>query len=100
MSAEEGEPGDEARFSANFSILSVFQPILLCTYIVAPDDYVSLNASLMFAACEIRRCVNVSIVNNFDGEPEESFFYKLRRTPDLHPRIDSHPVDGEIMIDG
>ena len=88
------------RFSVNFSILSVFQPILICTYVVAPVDYVSFNASLMFAACEIRRCVNVSIVNDFAGEPEESFFYKLRRTPGLHPRITLDPVDGEIVIVG
>ena len=88
------------RFSTNFSILSLLQPILICTYVVAPVDYVSFNASLMFAACEIRRCVNVSIVNDFAGEPDESFFYKLRRTPDLHPRIILDPVNGEIVIDG
>ena len=57
----------------------------------------SFNASLMFTACEIRRCVNVFIVNDFDGEPEENFFYKLRRT---HPRIILDPVNGEIVIDG
>ena len=65
---------------------------------MAPGDYGELNVTLMFAACERRRCVNVSIVKDFDGEPEENLFYKLQRTPDLHPRIDLDPVDGEIVI--
>ena len=67
---------------------------------MAPDDYIEFNVTLMFEPCEIRQCVNVFIVNDFAGEPEENFFYKLRRTPDLHPRIALDPVDGEIMIDG
>ena len=54
---------------------------------MAPGDYIELNVTLMFAACERRRCVNVTIVNDFNDELDEEFFYKLQRTPDLHPRI-------------
>ena len=62
---------------------------------MAPDDF---NVTLMFEHCEIRRCVNVTIMDDFIDEQDESFFYKLRRTPDLHPRITLDPVDGEIVI--
>ena len=67
-------------------------------FTVAPDDYVSLNVTLMFDACEIRRCVNVTIMNDFQIEPDENFFYTLEKTPDLDTRIDLSPVDGEIEI--
>ena len=66
--------------------------------LVAPHDYIEFNVTLMFEPCEIRRCVNVTIMDDFIDEPDESFFYKLRRTPDLHPRITLDPVDGEIVI--
>ena len=49
---------------------------------MAPDDF---NVTLMFEPCKIRRCVNVTIMDDFIDEQDESFFYKLRRTPDLHP---------------
>ena len=63
-------------------------------------DYWLLDVAvtLMFAACETRRCVNVTIVDDFDVEPEENFFYTLERTPGLHPNIDLDPDLGEIMI--
>ena len=68
-------------------------------YIVTPDDYVPLNVLLRFAACETRRCVDdVTIVNDFEPEPDENFFYTLDRTPGLDSRIELRPVDGEIMI--
>ena len=72
-------------------------PTTFCSA-VAPDDYVSLNVTLMFAACETRRCVDVTIENDFDSEPDEDFFYTLERTPGLHPSIDLAPVDGDIVI--
>ena len=57
-----------------------------------------LNVSLRFASCATRRCVNVTILSDFTDEQDENFFYSLSRTPDLHPRIELTPVDGEIMI--
>ena len=65
---------------------------------MAPGDYIELNVTLMFAACERRRCVNMTIVNDFNDELDEEFFYKLQRTPDLHPRITLDPVDGTVVI--
>ena len=66
--------------------------------LVAPSDYIELNVTLMFEPCKIRRCVNVTIMDDFIDEQDENFFYKLLRTPDLHPRITLDPVDGEIVI--
>ena len=61
-------------------------------------DYGSLNVTLMFAACETRRCMNVTIVDDGVQEPEENFFYTLERTPGLDSRIDLDPTLGEIVI--
>ena len=65
-------------------------------------DYEPLNMTLMFAACETRRCVNVTIVDDFEDEPNENFFYSLERSPDLHSSIelDQTLMIGEIEIDG
>ena len=61
-------------------------------------DYEPLNVTLMFAACEKRSCVDVTIVNDYDDESDENFFYALERTPDLHPIIDLDLILGEILI--
>ena len=77
--------------------------IKICTInAVSPMDYESLNMTLMFAACETRRCVYLTIVDDFDGEPNENFFYSLGRSPDLHSSIelDQTLMIGEIEIDG
>ena len=55
---------------------------------------------LMFGECETRKCVNVTIVDDFEIESDENFFYHLEETPaGLHPNIDLRPVDGEIVIE-
>ena len=64
-----------------------------------PDDYGEFNVTLMFAACETRRCVDVTIVDDFVDERDENFFYTLERTPGLHPNIDLDPTLGEIVIE-
>ena len=61
-------------------------------------DFKSLNMTLMFAACETRRCVNVTIVDDFEDEQTEHFFYTLERTPGLHPNIELGPKKGNIKI--
>ena len=73
--------------------------ILMYCFTGTPDDYRVLNEMLMFAACETRRCVNVTIMNDLVDEPEENFFYTLERTPGLHPNISFDPVLGEIVIE-
>ena len=53
---------------------------------------------LMFAECEKRRCVNVTITQDLVDEPDEFFTFHLNRTTDLSPRIDIDQVDGRIEI--
>ena len=65
---------------------------------VSSMDYRSLNALLMFAECQHRSCVDVTIDNDSGGEPDENFVYALSRTPGLHPNIFLDPVTGEIVI--
>ena len=61
-------------------------------------DYGPLDVVLIFEACETRKCVNVSILDDFVEEPEEFFTYHLMRTPDLNPRIQLEPATGKIVI--
>ena len=65
---------------------------------VNPMDYLELNTILSFAACEIRRCVNVTIVDDLVDEPLEFFDYTLEGTPGLDSRITLDPVDGVVEI--
>ena len=53
----------------------------------------------MFGACEIRKCVNITIRDDEVDELDTEFFtYHLRRTTSLDPRIELVPVDGLIEI--
>jgi hypothetical protein len=54
---------------------------------VNPMDYLELNSTLSFDACQTRRCVNVTIVDDLVDEPLEYFNFTLERTPDLDTRI-------------
>ena len=57
-----------------------------------------MSTFLMFAACDTRRCVDVTIVNDGDIEPDEMIGITLERTPVLNDRITLDPVDGDITI--
>ena len=78
----------------------------VCTYAqcdfslstVQAMDYQPLDVTLTFEACETRRCVDVEIIDDTVDEPDEVFTYTLRRTPDLDPRIELNPVDGQVEI--
>ena len=61
-------------------------------------DYLGIDNILSFTACEIRHCVNVTIVDDSEDEPIEFFDYTLERTPGLDPRISLASVDGVIEI--
>ena len=61
-------------------------------------DYGELDVLLTFESCETRKCVNVSILDDGPGEPDEFFTYHLMRTSNLHPRIELDPVDGQVQI--
>ena len=61
-------------------------------------DYLELNSTLSFDACQTRRCIDVTIVDDLVDEPLEYFDFTLERTPDLDTRISLNPVDGRIAI--
>ena len=72
---------------------------ILCSSIVTPSDYETLDVIMMFPACESRRCVSVSIVDDLVNEPEEVFGFTLERTRGLSPAITLDDlVAGEIVI--
>ena len=61
-------------------------------------DYGALNVTLVFEACDTRKCVNISITDDEVDESDESFTYHLRRTSLLDSKIDLDQVDGKIEI--
>ena len=61
-------------------------------------DYGAINETLMFDACEKRKCVNVAITDDLVDEQQELFTYTLTRTPSLDHRIELDPIDGIVEI--
>jgi hypothetical protein len=61
-------------------------------------DYGVINETLMFDACETRKCVNITITDDLVDEQQELFTYTLTRTPSLHLRIELDPIDGTVEI--
>ena len=61
-------------------------------------DYGAIDETLMFDACETRKCVNVTIADDLVDEQQELFTYTLARTPSLDPRIELDPIDGTVEI--
>ena len=55
-----------------------------------------VNVTLMFGACETRRCVNMEITDDQSPEQDESFSFHLTGTSD--PRIELNPVYGLVDI--
>ena len=72
--------------------------ILYISYIVSPMDYGAVRMLLAFSACETRQCVNMTIVDDFEVEPNEDFLYTLERAPGLNFYIRLNPVEGEVII--
>ena len=60
-------------------------------------DYGSIYTTLLFAACESQKCVNIPITNDNTLENTESFFVNLNRNG-LDSRITLNPTRGEIEI--
>ena len=71
---------------------------IISSLAVAPMDYGAVDTLLSFAACQIRSCVNVSIINDVVLENVESFDVILDRAPELDSRITLEPVNGVVEI--
>ena len=65
---------------------------------VTPMDYGAVSTIMTFTACETRRCVDITIVNDTEGEPDETFGITLARTPGLNGKITLDPMDEVITI--
>ena len=61
-------------------------------------DYGALSVTLVFEACDKRKCVYINISDDEVGESDESFTYHLMKASVLNPRINLGPVDGQIEI--
>ena len=91
LSTDDGSAG-KCQFKHNRSTFSVTFPT------ESTMDYGPLNELLMFYACETRKCVNVTVIDDVVDELDEFFTYHLRRTTSLDTRIELDPVDGRIEI--
>ena len=87
-------------YSHGYNIMIIRMPLWddSLFFSVSPMDYTELNSMLSFAACETRRCMNVTIVDDLVNEPPELFVYTLERTPGLDTRISLDPIDGRMSI--
>jgi hypothetical protein len=65
---------------------------------VSSLNYSLSDTTLTFAACETKRCMSVSIVDDDTPGNVESFDVTLERTTDLDSRIALDPVNGILEI--
>ena len=61
-------------------------------------DYSGLSFIVLFAACDRRQCVNLTIVDDQVLEDTESFNVDLSRTTDLDARITLDPTAAVVDI--
>ena len=61
-------------------------------------DFEPIDMVIMFEACEMRKCVDVDIIDDMMEEQQELFTFHLERTPELDPRIQLEPANGGIII--
>ena len=70
----------------------------LSLFTVSSLDYGVVDTFLVFAACEMRSCVDVFIMDDIILENDESFGITLMRTKGLDSRITLAPVNGVVKI--
>ena len=80
--------------------VNVYNILVCLLHAVTPLDYGAVSTIMTFTACERRRCVDITIVNDTEGEPDETFDITLQRNPGLTGRITLDPMDGIITISG
>ena len=72
--------------------------MFIFTFTEESMDYIQFSRILSFAACETRRCVNITIVDDLVDEPVEEFDVTLERTLHLESRIRLQPMDAMVII--
>ena len=72
--------------------------ILYTHFIVSPSDFGARSNILRFDACDTRRCLSVTTVDDSVSESTEYFSVTLERTPGLDSRITLSPANGNIFI--
>ena len=65
---------------------------------VSPTDYEAVSKTVIFAPCDTRQCVNISITNDLINEPEETFTISLTLSGDAPSFITLTSATGEVLI--
>ena len=97
LSTENGSAGMTTTLLSTFT-WTLYSSNRCCCSAVSPMDYSAVSTILMFAACQMRSCVNISIVNVAVLENIETFAVTLARTSGLDSRIVLNPVNGVVEI--
>ena len=63
------------------------------------SDYIPVERTLTFKACDRRHCVNITILNDTQVENDEIFHVNLERTIGLNRTIKLDPIEGIIQIE-
>ena len=96
LSTTNGSAGNNIIYTQTNLLQRVLNVRIL--FLVTPMDYDAVSTVLMFAACEVRHCVNITIKDDKIPVQIESFNITLERTVGLDSRITLEPVDGVIEI--
>ena len=71
-----------------------------CSFAAQPDrDFFAINKTVTFYGNELRKCLEVTIVENEVVELSESFYISLERTENLDERITISPDRGTVTIE-
>ena len=66
--------------------------------VVSPIDFTAVSQLLRIEACKTRKCVNISIINDFIKEEMESFNITLRRTENVPIAVTIDPAEAVVQI--
>lgn len=61
-------------------------------------DYVGLDVTITFGACDTRKCVNIRIIDDHNVEKAEYFLIKLIRTLGLSEAVTLSQTNAQIWI--
>ena len=71
---------------------------ILFSFLVSPNDYISVSVFLQFSPCSGKECVSITIINDAIIETTESFHISLERSSDLSSRITIDGPGGDVFI--